>query len=471
MPKECQLNDTEKKIEWNINEKDLKSIYDVMFDNYEYAGLFKKEFKQGKKCDDYECVIVQNEETVMQTLNKGNSSSVKTEDGYCNFHTHPLACYKGERTVWGWPSGEDMRETIGFMMRGNLCHFVFTLEGVYRIQVNPNYLKILCKKENGLQNILESVNEENYGMKFTIDLIRGIIISLIESVFKATHGHRSIQYNIDERERREKEICEPKNWVQFANEFKLQNITSKKNKDKCSDSLPCLQIPSYEPSEANVTISLPQYLRDYGIDLYEMNSRGQLFNTSKKISEEKCSKMLKDNFNEIINLFNTTGDISYNGEEWKEGQWFKVELFENEFKVKGKYIDYESWFKNMKQFATSEKKTLSDQIHDFWISCGCEELKDHMLFQFKDIKINFRIPIEIDNCELKDGKAMMEHIKKESNMTSLECDMGKNKKKTKTKTKRKTKAKAKGKTKTKAKVSRTNGKKRITKFGQNKYKR
>ena len=55
----------------------------------------------------------------------GASDSVQAPEGIANFHTHPISCYVGEGTVWGWPSGEDIRETFLFGMKGSVVHLVF----------------------------------------------------------------------------------------------------------------------------------------------------------------------------------------------------------------------------------------------------------------------------------------------------------------------------------------------------------
>ena len=72
---------------------------------------------------------------------EGSGDSVDTPEGLVNFHTHPIGCYLNEQTVWGWPSGEDIRETILFAMKGSLSHLVLAIEGVYSLQVQLSTLK------------------------------------------------------------------------------------------------------------------------------------------------------------------------------------------------------------------------------------------------------------------------------------------------------------------------------------------
>jgi hypothetical protein len=105
--------------------------------------------------------------------NKGDAESVYTPNNVINFHTHPVSAYNGGYTVWGWPSGEDVRETLKFAMAGNKAHLVFTVEGLYTIQISP------CKLIK-LKQLLDS--EE-----------RGILIFLIEEYFKCIHNFRCVQ--------------------------------------------------------------------------------------------------------------------------------------------------------------------------------------------------------------------------------------------------------------------------------------
>ena len=73
----------------------------------------------------------------IEKTNEGQGASVSTPLGVINYHTHPTDCYIGEGTVWGWPSGEDMRESVKFGLKGNRGHMVVCVEGVYTIQVSP----------------------------------------------------------------------------------------------------------------------------------------------------------------------------------------------------------------------------------------------------------------------------------------------------------------------------------------------
>ena len=119
-------------------------------------------------------VIYCNDDDTIKTVKKntGSETSVYTPNNVINFHTHPIHAYNNGKTTWGWPSGEDMRETLKFALAGNKAHLVFTVEGLYTIQINP------CKI-NKMKELLD-------------DTERGILIFMIEEYFKTTHNFRGI---------------------------------------------------------------------------------------------------------------------------------------------------------------------------------------------------------------------------------------------------------------------------------------
>jgi hypothetical protein len=137
---------------------------------------------------------------------KGESDSVYTPNNVINFHTHPVSAYNNGETVWGWPSGEDIRESIKFGLAGNKAHLVFSVEGLYTIQISP------CK----LKKMKQLLNDEE----------RGILIFIIEEFFKATHNFRGVEevngvakQNI---------YINPYSYVDFINTFDLVNLLNAK---------------------------------------------------------------------------------------------------------------------------------------------------------------------------------------------------------------------------------------------------
>ena len=69
--------------------------------NFESAGNIKFNFTNNKM-----------ESTKVNEINEGGSNSVVTPLSIINYHVHPYQCYIDEKVIWGWPSGEDLRQTI-----------------------------------------------------------------------------------------------------------------------------------------------------------------------------------------------------------------------------------------------------------------------------------------------------------------------------------------------------------------------
>jgi hypothetical protein len=126
----------------------IHSLYPLLYDNKENAGEFFLNFDTKKT-----------EHKV--TLIEGSADSVEAPKALLNYHTHPISCYLGEKTTWGWPSGEDMRESIIFGLKGSICHAIPSVEGLYICQVNPCILQSLIHIDELIEKIL-SKNPEKY---------------------------------------------------------------------------------------------------------------------------------------------------------------------------------------------------------------------------------------------------------------------------------------------------------------------
>jgi len=144
MPK-CEIsNET---VNWVLSKEFITKIKkSLLSDPVEIAGKILFE-------DDVHCTKkICNKKSSKTQINKGDNSSVSTPNGIINFHTHPKICYTDTGSIYGWPSGEDMRQCISFAKNGNLIHVVFTWkEGAYIIKVN----NILTRKSD--INILEKL--------------------------------------------------------------------------------------------------------------------------------------------------------------------------------------------------------------------------------------------------------------------------------------------------------------------------
>lgn len=161
-------------IKWKLSKKILNDTL-LTSSNKKKKGLLMEKVEYAGKImfEDVNCKIIDSKKICDKnykdhTIIKGDKYSVNTPLSIVNFHTHPLQCYKDNMVIWGWPSGEDMRQCIYFAQQNNLFHIVFCIEGTFIISVNKNRL-----------NLSEST------------------IKCIENFFKITHEFRSFDSNID----------------------------------------------------------------------------------------------------------------------------------------------------------------------------------------------------------------------------------------------------------------------------------
>ena len=178
------------KLKLHIPLEIINKIYNDLNEPYEMSGVIN--------FDNSDRVINFNK-------NKGSADSVYTPNNVINYHTHPISAYNNAETVWGWPSGEDVRETIKFALAGNKAHLVFTVEGLYTIQVSPCKIKKIKK--------LLTPSE------------RGVLIFLIEEYFKTTHNFRG--KNEVNGLLKNKTLINPYSYVDFINTFDLSNLINK----------------------------------------------------------------------------------------------------------------------------------------------------------------------------------------------------------------------------------------------------
>lgn len=67
--------------------------------------------------------------------------TVHTPSNIYNFHTHPAICYEHLNCFIGFPSSQDMTYVITQYQTGLRKHFVVTVEGIYSIQMTPEFMK------------------------------------------------------------------------------------------------------------------------------------------------------------------------------------------------------------------------------------------------------------------------------------------------------------------------------------------
>lgn len=343
---------------WNIDKKTLNSLYNHLYDKLEYGGRFTFPY------------MIDTGEFIKRTSPKvisnfGESSSVTVPNAIVNFHTHPISCYLSEGTVWGWASGEDIRECIIFGLKGNVSHIIISVEGVYLIQLTPRILNklvvlddlrdkslinklnkkeleeifkeytkelndsnsnseyIKCKNKSFIKQL--STEYKNYVNNnvigdnlyiFISDLIRGCIIVYIEIYFRSFHNFRTIESNGNGNSK-----YYPKDFLNSMNNFSLSNMFRKNT--KCSNNLGCGGV-----SVGNKLTKTKKYIKDYenNTEIYVIDSHGNVI---------VLENIYLPQFYSIIPIINMLSDNFF-----KNCKWFNTSLTPNEVKINGKYVKY-----------------------------------------------------------------------------------------------------------------------------------
>jgi len=246
----CKVGNS-KIYKWKIPKEIINNILRNLYKDHEVAGILN----------------LMDRNVVNYTEVKGEKDSVEAPKAIANYHTHPVHCYKTEKVIWGWPSGEDIRESILSTIKGSVAHAVPSVEGTYVIQINPCIIENLCHISGVMTDecrtcmklILKDINKnKNSSSSDEEDLFRGLIILIIEIYFKSTHVFRSYEYN------KLKGDLTPKDFVIFSNVFTLKNIFQKNVIKGCSN-LKCNSVWTFE-NKNHEKLSFLDYVKDYEND-------------------------------------------------------------------------------------------------------------------------------------------------------------------------------------------------------------
>lgn len=276
-------------IEWEIDPEHITNLYTHLYDNNEVSGDFTICTKQKK--------TINSKKTM-----SGTQSTVSSPDAIVNWHSHPIQCYKTEETVWGWPSGEDIRETIIFCLRGSACHIIPSLEGTYVMQVNPCFIDYL-------------INIDKYISDYSPNFLRGFIIQTIELYFKSTHYLRTTEF-ISKNQH-----ITADDFIKLANAFKIQNIIKNSKVENCG-SIKCNGVVN----ENNDIISFTDYIREYDDSdhIYEISKNGSTF-----VSKENYYDFYMSDGISILKKVLFSDKCSFNISKWHTERMFLFSLTHN----------------------------------------------------------------------------------------------------------------------------------------------
>jgi hypothetical protein len=356
----CSIDNTTV-VEWTLDPNHVEEMYTYLYDNVEHGGevLLDTTTKKSYK-------VVRS--------SKGKTDSVDAPDSIVNWHSHPINCYNNEKTVWGWPSGEDMRETLVYGLRGSACHIVPSVEGTYTMQPNPCII-------SGLINIDNTVNPDDYPElnkhKNWGNFLRGFIVATIEIYFRSTHVFRTTDYM------KKYQDVSAHDFVDFANIFKLENIFSKQPIKGCSK-LGCNQILKYENKRMS-QIPFEKYVSEYEADawVYYIDKNGE---SSK--SKTKYLGLLNKGGKELIQNIMIGSNCAIPVKKWHTAHVFQIKLYNNKVFYNGKWSVYDRMnFDDKLGFLKGghtekdivlDDRTIKFKLFDLKGNCTYNNIKSHM---------------------------------------------------------------------------------------------
>ena len=256
----CSIDTTSGLQKWIIDRETLMQLYPLLYEKIEIGGKFTFPIDKNGK-------IQRRTSRRKIHTQKGAKDSVQAPLGIANFHTHPISCYLGEDTVYGSPSGEDLRECVLFGLKGCTVHVIVSVEGVYVIQLTPCILDSLVNLDfsikvtdlkpsffdnimdhyinelggdssstdlhqylknkgfseldtylNTIENDLDSYIDGNPPTELIVeaftDIIRGIIVVFIEIFFRSTHRFRAYDLNLHQE-------LYPIDFIKFIESFQI----------------------------------------------------------------------------------------------------------------------------------------------------------------------------------------------------------------------------------------------------------
>lgn len=367
----CKIN-YEKINEWKIDNDHINQMYPYLYKKNEYGGKFN--------------ICTNSKKTTnLVKSNEGAESSVDTPDAIINWHTHPFSCYIAEQTVFGWPSGEDFRESIIYGLRGSACHIVCAVEGIYLIQPNPCVVTSLI-------DIAKYVPKSKYGKIYSMisnknswdSFIRGFIILTIEYIFKSLHGYRNISFikhNID---------LQVVDFLLFCNQFSLNNIFS--NNRVSSGIINCNKITDQNDGSI-YNYDFIDYIKkfDNKTNSYLIDRHGHV-----KESNVKYINILKNGGLQLLQNINLGVDCSIPHTKLHSPKIFKVKFFPNVVTFDNiNWIDYNNLTFQQKIYFIQNQignkncniklepnQTITFLLFDMQGSCEFDDLKKHINHHF-----------------------------------------------------------------------------------------
>jgi hypothetical protein len=320
----CRIDDQSSFKKWVVSQEAINKITKFLYLETEKSGTFS--INTETKGTDKDITIIH-----------GDKDSVETPLSLVNYHTHPISCYVQEKCVYGWLSGEDIRECIIFALQGTIAHVVCAIEGAYVCQINPCILETLVKLKKEDFTISSGMNAllKKNGIDRIVDFYRGLIITCIEVYFRSTHAFRTAKFNKGHK------ICAD-DYIKFINKFKYSNMfksgTKSAKKRNGSEKEKIVMsgnggVWTYENSLKKM--SYQAYIKNYEDDtcITMCDKHGNRTNTSITMLD------IVEN-DGLITKF-PLSSCKYTKELWSEN-WFLVKLYYSKINKNSEWVIYDS---------------------------------------------------------------------------------------------------------------------------------
>lgn len=328
----CKIHN-KKVVKWSIDKKHIKQIYTHMYNKVEYGGEIELNFDS------------KNSSSVVG--HSGKPSTVIVPSAVIIWHTHHINGYFTSKRLWGWPSGADMMCSMGLALRGLSCHAVFTVEGIYTIQVNPCVV-------TSLLNINKIIKKEDYPNIKVSDakwgnFLRGFVLQTIGMYFDSTFIFAQSRILVNYPH------LMATDFVKFANMFTLSSVFNEKSLHIYTAA--GYKLPSYDNGNLAAQ-SFVNYVSNYepNTRTYEVNTKGYVHKLKLKL---KYTDVLNNGGLKLLEKLSLVlgHDCGTQMKAWHTTNMFKLQLFENEVYLHNEWRDYCSLdFGEKVDFLTTKRK-------------------------------------------------------------------------------------------------------------------
>jgi hypothetical protein len=344
-----------------------------------YKNLYDTKENGGELLIDH----INNTSSKVVVTHAGQSDSTDSPDSIFNWHSHPIGCYKKEKTLWGWFSGEDIRESIIYGLRGSACHFIPSVEGLYTVQPNPCIITSLLSIEkliniNNYQDVAKFIEKKRWNLG---NFLRGFLILSIEIYFRSTHTFRTTDFL-----KKNKHIT-PEDFVKFSNSFKLSNLFEKRDVEGCSK-IKCNQVHTFEGNKIK-NVSFKNYVNDYesgdDTNLFLVDTDGKY-----TMTDVKYSNIIKLGSLELLRDLKLGDPCNISIPTFHKSNMIQMKFYPNFVKFNEKlvkYVDmsYEEKYKFINEQNHSngdvqicKKSDIKVKLFKISGNCNYKHLKNHM---------------------------------------------------------------------------------------------